>query len=225
MNKKCFQCHLVNFSDANACARCNADLTEVVDGESPRKGIVRWLAIRTIVIAGACLIITIGFYLSLIGSAKTLTMEQNESVLRAIDILREKDFDTEVMLLSRFTAFRGSDHWLNAAVAKENAYAATNFPFLIMTLYSDFFTYPIDDVERAAILLHEARHLAGDGEKEAYEFVWRNRNAIRWTREKYQHSPVWHNVRQQTRENVPLLFVCTSNEFGDCTESLAPTWP
>ena len=218
MNKKCSQCHLINFARATACARCKADLSEVVKSEAPKKGILRRLAIRIVVVAGACLMITVGFYLSLIGSARSLTLEQKETVQRAIDILREKNFDTEVVLLSRFTAFRSSDNWLNAAVPKENAYAATNFPFLIMTLYPDFFTYPLDDVEKAAILLHEARHLVGEGEQEAYEFVWRNRDRIGWTQEKYQNSQVWLNVRQQTREHVPLLFVCASKDVGDCTE-------
>lgn len=216
MNIKCTQCQLVNFSTATACARCKTVLTEEIHGESPKRGIIRRLAVRTLVVLGASLAITFGFYLSLIGSAQKLTVDQKQTVDRAIDILRDKDFDTEVMLLTRFTAFRSSDNWLNSAVAKENAYAATNFPFLIMTLYPDFFTYPIDDVEKAAILLHEARHLAGEGEKEAYEFVWRNRGRIGWTKERYQTSAVWINVRQQTREYAPHLFTCTDREFSEC---------
>ena len=87
-----------------------------------------------------------------------------------------------------------------------------------MTLYSDFFAYPADDVERAAILLHEARHLKGKDEKDAYEFVWRNRKVLGWTKERYLDSPVWVNVRRQTRDEVPELFICPNNEFGDCTE-------
>ena len=114
--------------------------------------------------------------------------------------------------------FRANDNWLNASVAKENAYAATNFPFEIMTLYSDFFTYPVDDTERAAILLHEAEHLKGKNEHDAYEFVWIHRKQLGWTKEVYKVSPVWRNVRRQTLENVPNLFVCGEKEFSDCTE-------
>jgi hypothetical protein len=159
-----------------------------------------------------------GFYLSLIGSAKTLSLEEKQTVRRAIALLRERGFDDQVMLLNNITAFRSSDNWLNASVAKENAYAATNFPFEIMTLYPDFFTYPVDDTERAAILLHEARHLAGKNEHDAYEFVWKNRVQLGWTRDNYRASVVWQNVRKQTKDNVPELFVCDINEFSDCTE-------
>ena len=65
------------------------------------------------------------------------------------------------------------------------AYAATNFPFEIVTLYPEFFKYPADDTERAVILLHEARHLAGAGEREAFASVWRDKARLGWTREKY----------------------------------------
>lgn len=133
-------------------------------------------------------------------------------------MLSEKGFSDEVFLLNYVTAFRADDNWLNASVAKENAYAATNYPFEIMTLYADFFTYPIDETERAAILLHEAKHLQGKSEKEAYEFVWKNRWKLGWTRDKYAASPVWQNVRKQTREIVPELFNCSEKPLGDCTE-------
>lgn len=132
--------------------------------------------------------------------------------------MREKGFTSDAMLLDNFTVYRRNDNWLNASVAKENAYAATNFPFEIMTLYPDFFTYPIDDTERAAILLHEARHLRGEEEPAAYTYVWKNRIQLGWTREKYSASPVWSNIRSQTRDTVPELFTCSEKDFGDCTE-------
>ena len=129
-----------------------------------------------------CLAVLFGFYLSLIASAKSLTIDEKYAVRRAIAVLREKGFVDEAMLLDNFTVFRGSDNWLNASVAKESAYAATNFPFEIMTLYPEFFTYPVDDVERAAVLLHESKHLAGKDEHDAYEFVWKNHKQLGWTR-------------------------------------------
>ena len=165
-----------------------------------------------------CLAVLFGFYLSLIASAKSLNMDEKYAVRRAVAVLREKGFNDEALLLDRFTVFRSNDNWLNASVAKENAYAATNFPFEIMTLYPDFFTYPVDDIERAAVLLHESKHLAGKNEHDAYEFVWKNRKQLGWTKERYGSSPVWENVRRQTRENAPELFVCAHNELNDCTE-------
>src|SRR4028118_1650006 len=70
----------------------------------------------------------------------------------------------------------------------------------------------------AAVRLHEAQHLKGADEKEAYEYVWRNRSKLGWTRETHGNSVVWRNVRRQTQEFAPNLFVCNWNGAGDCTE-------
>ncbi len=218
MNKKCSECDLINFAAADACARCDADLNHLVEAAENRRSLAGWLFVRAGAVLMTCVVIMAGFYISLVASADRLSLQQKETVRRAIAILNDNSFDTEVMMLSNFTAFRSTDNWLNASVAKENAYASTNFPFEIITLYDDFFTYPLDDVEKAAILLHEARHLLGEGEKEAYEYVWKNRQRLGWTEEKYGISPVWTNVRHQTREYVPELFVCVQNRFADCTE-------
>jgi len=172
---------------------------------------------RFIICAAVLVALLLGFYLSLLASSRGLNIEQKHVVRMAIALIREKGFTKEAALLD-MAVYRGDDHWLNSSVAKENAYAATNFPFEIMTLYPDFFTYPQDDVERAAIMLHEARHLEGADEKEAYEFVWRNRKLLGWTKDKYLESPVWSNVRHQTREVVPELFICDGKDFADCTD-------
>jgi hypothetical protein len=76
----------------------------------------------------------------------------------------------------------------------------------------------MDDTERAAILLHEAKHLEGKGESAAYEYAWINRKRLGWVSQKYRASEVWLNVRSQTREYAPNLFVCPEKEFADCTE-------
>ena len=218
MNKKCLNCRLVNYADATKCVRCEA----AFDGNSTTiaSGYVRKssILVRVIICIAVCLAAVLGFYLSLIGSSKGLTREQKETVNSSIDVLRSRGFDTEVSVLEKFTVYRSSDSWFNKMIPKENAFAATNFPFEIMTLYADFFTYPVDEIERAAILLHEARHLQGKDEKDAYEFVWKNRSKLGWTKDKYLHSPVWENVRRQTREYAPSLFICEGSEFKDCTE-------
>ena len=157
--------------------------------------------------------------MSLLASSKSLAYEEKTIVRRAISIIEEKGFSREAFLLNNLAAFRGNDNWLNASVPKENAYAATNFPFEIVTVYPDFFAYTADDTERAAILLHEARHLLGDDEKEAYTFVWKNRQKLGWTKETHFKSVVWQNVRKQTREVAPDLFVCMTNPYADCTEN------
>lgn len=218
MKKKCSNCDLVNFADAACCARCQGDLIAVESigrtASKHRGGFV----VRALICIAVCVLAVLGFYFSLVISAEPLNIEQKSSVRRATSILRDKGFVGHVFLLENLTVYRGNDNWLNASVAKENAYAATNFPFEIMTLYPDFFTYPVDDVERAAILLHEAEHLKGHDEHDAYKFVWENRKAIGWTKDKYWSSPVWQNIRKQTAEDAPDLFVCENKEYRDCTE-------
>ena len=168
--------------------------------------------------ADVCVSVVLGFYLSLIASAGSLNVEEKSTVRAAIRELSAKGFKDEVFMLDHLAMFRATDNWLNATVAKENAYAATNFPFEIVTLYPDFFAYPRDDIERAAILLHEARHLLGEDEAQAYRYVWEHRRELGWIQEKYFDSAVWTNVRNQTRDAVPELFLCDADPRGDCDE-------
>ena len=172
---------------------------------------------RALICIGMCLFVLVGFYVSLVFSSKSLNAEESAKIEKAIELLEKKGFYEEVYYLRNLAVFRGSDNWLNSLVQKENAYAATNYPFEIMTIYPDFFTYTKDDVERAAILLHEAKHLQGEEEKVAYEFVWKNRQALGWTEAEYHKSVLWKNVRRQTREYAPNLFICEFNNYGDCT--------
>jgi hypothetical protein len=222
MKKKCPNCKLVNFAAAENCLRCQYELVEVSTfdaPEQPKPFFRSKLFIRAVSFLTTILLALFGFYMTLIVSAKRLGYEEKKTVERSISILESKGFSKEVFLLSYLTAYRGTDNWLNASTREENAYAATNFPFEIMTVYPDFFLYPKDDTERAAILLHEAQHLKGADEKEAYEFVWKHRKQLGWTIENYGGSVVWRNVRSQTREIAPELFTCPLNEFADCTES------
>ena len=221
MNKKCQNCDLNNFHTAENCARCHFVLSEITiesDETVNRKPLRRRILRRVIVCLAVCLFTVFGFYISLIVSADRLSYQQQATVNSAVEILDRQGFSDEVFYLRYFTAFRASDHWLNASVVKEAAYAATNYPFEIMTIYPDFFTYTTDDVERAAILLHEAKHLQGGDEKQAYKFVWENRKKLGWTKERYEWSMIWINVRKQTKEYAPNLFICKYQEFNDCTE-------
>ena len=214
MTKKCTECRLANFAHADVCARCGAKLGNAMARRGWKSG---GLLIRSAVCLLVCIAVILGFYLSLLASASSLAIDQKSTVREAVALLKDRGFASEASMLNLAT-FKGSDNWLNASVAKESAYAATNFPFAIITLYPDFFTYPTDVTERAAVLLHESKHLSGANEHDAYEFVWRNRTQLGWTRDKYNYSPVWRNIRQQTRDNAPELFACPENEFSDCTE-------
>jgi hypothetical protein len=221
MKKNCPKCNLTNFATAEHCLRCHSKLLEVAASgdKSEKKSFFRSkLSIRVGGVLAAVFVALFGFYITLLTSAKRLDYDQKSQIERSILILEEKGFSKEVFLLRYLTAYRSTDNWLNASTREENAYAATNFPFEIMTVYPDFYNYPKDDVERAAILLHEAQHLKGADEKEAYKYVWQHRKQIGWTKEAYGGSVVWRNVRKQTSEIAPELFVCNINEYADCTE-------
>lgn len=215
---KCPNCKLVNYADTEACARCSYDLAGSLSVELGNEVRKSNLMRRAVICLLVCIAAIAGFYSTLVFSASPLNSEEKLKTQNAIRILEEKGFANEVFLLKRLAVFRSNDNWLNASVEKENAYAATNFPFEIVTLYPDFFTFPVDDTERAAILLHEAQHLMGEDEKAAYEFVWKNRKRLGWACENYTRSVILAAVRKQTKELVPLLFVCDVNPFGDCTE-------
>lgn len=221
MNKKCPKCQLTNFAHSKECVRCQFNLIEVstLSENRPKTSRLKSKIFRRALICAAVSIFAMfAFYLSMIFTSAPLKLAEKKNVAVAVNILDEKGFAKEVFLLKYLTSFRGNDNWLNASTKLENAYAATNFPFEIMTIYPDFFEYPRDDTERAAILLHEAQHLKGADEKEAYEFVWRSRKQLGWTKQNYGDSPVWRNVRKQTKEFAPNLFVCEGSELGDCTE-------
>ncbi|MDH3529839.1 MAG: hypothetical protein OEQ28_09760, partial [Acidobacteriota bacterium] len=91
------------------------------------------------------------FYLSLLTTSQPLLDHHRTTLDQAISKLESKGFDREVFLLRRVATFRVSDNWLNSFVEDENAYAGTNFPFEVITLYPDFFEKSVDEAERAAI--------------------------------------------------------------------------
>lgn len=220
MKKKCPQCKLVNYPTADACVRCGSALLRLADQDEPLRPPPRIFR-RLLVLLLVCIAAVAGFYVSLLFSADRPGVQEKATINAAIDIIESRGFAQEAFILRHVASFRRTDNWLNASVAKENAFAATNFPFEIVTVYPDFYSYPFDDVERAAILLHEAKHLQGADEKEAYEFVWRNREQLGWTLEKYATSTVWSEIRKQTRDYVPVMFVCENNFFSDCTEKVS----
>lgn len=236
---KCAGCGLVNFASASECKRCGARLgvfDEVVaeprapevrpesfedfegleesDEVRPRRGLLTRVAW---IVAVTCAII-VAWHGSLLLTSDAATMSQRLQVRGAVELIDKSGFTREAFLLRRLTCFRTTDNWWNRWNGHGEAYAATNFPFEIVTLYPEFFKYPTDDTERAVILLHEARHLAGAGEREAFETVWRDKAKLGWTRDKYSQTRVWKNVAEFTRRYAPELFTCGTDGKQDCTE-------
>jgi hypothetical protein len=217
---KCQACGLVNYAGVSACRRCGRPIEPQIHNDpatpTPRKR--RRYFRSTVRIIGLAGFIVFLWYASLVGSSEPVLFEQRQTLDRAIDVLERQGFNTEVTLLRHLVYFRSTDNWWNRRVGHASAYAATNFPFEIITLYPPFFDQPIDDVERAAILLHEAYHLKGGGEESAFERTWRDRARLGWIKEKYAGTPVWSIVKDSTRRYVPALFTCGPEHLSDCTE-------
>lgn len=164
------------------------------------------------------LLAVIVLFESLLITSLPLAPYQAEQVDRAISLLESSGFDREAFVLRNASIKRSSDNWLNSITEKENAFAATNMPFGILTIYPDFYSRTKDDSERAMILLHEARHMLGGNENDAYSFVWKNRSRLGWTQRTHGAGEVYTTVELQTRANAPEIFNCPEKLWNDCTE-------
>lgn len=221
--QKCPDCGLVNTAADEACRRCGAPLVapgevleQVAAPKATDKPAGRSLRKRLIWIGGATLVALLIWYFSLLLTSDGLQPDQRQRVQSAIAILRQQGFAREAFVLTYFTTFRNTDNWLNAYAGHRDAYAATNFPFEVVTLYPDFFELPIDDRERAAVLLHEARHLFGDGEDAALQSTWQRKPQLGWTSDKYKQTRVWDATEHLTRARFPYMFICGADGQSDC---------
>jgi hypothetical protein len=207
-----------------SCRRCGSPLTDdgptelqpnptIAAGPGPKK---RGLLKRLTWIAGATLLALTIFYLSLLISSDGLQPDQREAVRKAISVLEQRGFNREVFILKHLTAFRSTDNWWNRYVGHRDAYAATNFPFEMVTLYPEFFSVPNDDNERAAVLLHESFHLMGSGEEAALGSTWRNKRRLGWTAEGYKQTRLWNATEQLTKAQFPYMFQCGPDGQSDC---------
>jgi hypothetical protein len=218
-SNKCAACGLVNFATDETCRRCGASLDaapmdEAQADERPRRKLWRRLLFTPALIVFILLIA----YLSLLLTSDPIDSKQREQVERAIAVLDGKGFTQEAFMLRHAVSFRATDNWWNRWVGHADAYAATNFPFEVVTLYPDFFNLPVDDVERAAVLLHETYHLYGRGEEAAFKGAWREKRRLGWMRQTYGESPVWKNVSESTKGVAPQFFQCGTDLHSDCYE-------
>jgi hypothetical protein len=222
--QKCANCGLVNAAADEICRRCGNSLTggdeiesqslpTVAEQPAPKK---RTLLKRFTWILGATFIALVTCYVSLLVSSDGLQPEQREQVQKAIAVLEQRGFTRETFILKHLTVFRATDNWWNRYIGHHDAYAATNFPFEVVTLYPEFFTVPVDDVERAAVLLHESSHLLGSGEETALGSAWRNKRRLGWTVDRYKQTRVWYATEQLTRAQFPYMFKCGADGQSDC---------
>ena len=220
--KKCFQCGLVNAEADEICRRCGASLNENAPGPASVTPLVsnkRQRVGRSIIwIFGITILILLLAYSSLMLSSAPLNQSQREVVEKAVAILSDAGFGRHVFALRNLASFRSSDNWWNNYIGHRDAYAATNFPFEVVTLYPEFFSNTSDDTERAAVLLHESNHLLGAGEERALEHVWRNKQRLGWIESAYGQSRVFINTKDLTQGIVPSLFTCGPTKKEDCTQ-------
>ena len=167
-------------------------------------------------IVSATLIVLIIWYFSLLISSNSLQPEQNLKVDVAISLLELRGFSREAFVLRHATVFRSTDSWWNRYLGHRDAFAATNFPFEIVTLYPEFFETPVDDTERAAVLLHEARHLLGEGEEAALRSTWMAKQRLGWTADRYSGTKVWDSTERLTKAEFPYMFQCGSDGQSEC---------
>jgi hypothetical protein len=213
-------CGLVNFPTVNVCRRCGSALDNVghvAEAFAVRqsefsfgKALRRSLLLLIFLFAAG--------YASLLNSSQALTTEQKQAVDKAITLLEQKGFSVDAGFLRYAATFRASDNWWNRWLGHNDAYAATNFPFEVVTLYPIFFTRTADDTERAVVLLHEAQHLRGSGERTAHTVVWQRKQQLGWTREQYGGTKVWNNVRDFTAKFAPEVFACGEEGVNNCIE-------
>jgi hypothetical protein len=227
MNKiKCKACGLVNWNTEPICKRCSSPLLHLNEednddndsGKTPRYKFLK----RSLAIIGAIVFILFVWFLSLIDSSERLKYDDKQVVYRTVDLIEQKGFSKEAFILKYLVTYRATDNWWNRWVGHADAFAATNFPFEIVTLYPEFFNKTTDDTERAAILLHEAYHLLGKGEPEAFAGVWKDKQKLGWTSGNYGHTKVWNDVKELTQTYAPHLFQCGSDGKSDCFENNAP---
>jgi hypothetical protein len=167
---KCPHCGLINLVTDKSCRRCGGSLTAPVEEIASGKQ-KRGLGKRIIWILAATSIILFSFYLSLLLTSNDLRFAEREVVARAVSVLEQRGFRKEAFVVAHLATYRSTDNWWNNYIGHRDAYAATNFPFEVLTLYPEFFQASTDDNERAAMLLHEAYHLMGSGEEAALERV------------------------------------------------------
>src|SRR4051794_40273865 len=111
MSSKCPDCNLANFPSAKSCSRCGTELAPVFS--PPSRSFAAKFVRRAGVLITVCLIGLAGFYVSLVGSAARLSLDQKQTVNSAVGQLKVKGFSTEAFLMERLAAFRQSDNWLN----------------------------------------------------------------------------------------------------------------
>ena len=140
-------------------------------------------------------------------------------VRRATVIVAEAGYTREALILNHVVTYRETDNWWNLHAGHPEAYAATNFPFEVVTLYPEFFSVPVDDTERAVILFHELQHLAGADEETALTAVWLAKGRLGWTGVVDGGTQVWRTPASGPKRRRRAVSVRPRSALGLLTEA------
>src|SRR5438046_825018 len=165
--------------------------------------------------AAVIVVVVFGWSRSLLLTSDAIDVRQQEIVYRSIQILDRARFSRESAMLRHFANFRATDNWWNIYLGHRDAYAATNFPLGVLTLYEPFYRTAVDDNERAIILLHEAQHLLGYGEDAALERVWRAKHRLGWSADAFGETKEWENTREWKQASMPEIYVAGLKSTSD----------
>jgi hypothetical protein len=218
---KCAHCGLVNFATDETCRRCGTGLlpsnpiAELYPVQTEKE---RGFGRRLLWIFGMTLTLLFVYFMSLLVTSEGLDFDERRTVADAIAVLKKAGFSKETFVLGNLVRYRRTDNWWNSYMGHQDAYAATNFPFEVVTLYPGFFMSAVDDTERAAILLHESYHLFGAGEEAALRSVWLEKQRLGWTADQYSQTKVWKNTKEWTTGTLPGLFRCGTDGHSDCVQ-------
>jgi len=218
---KCARCGLVNFASDETCRRCGASLlpdNPIAELYPVPKAKERGFGRRLVWVLGMTLTLLFVYFVSLLITSEGLDVGERRMVADAIAVLKQAGFSNEAFVLGNLVTYRATDNWWNEYMGHQDAYAATNFPFEVVTLYPGFFTAAVDDTERAAILLHESYHLFGAGEEAALQGVWLEKQRLGWTADQYSQTKVWKNTKEWTTGSLPGLFRCGTDGHSDCVQ-------
>ncbi len=150
--------------------------------------------------------LTIEYVTSVFGT--NLTNDQAKVVNKAIAVLDPVPTLVDEAWVLHSAKYRTNKPPYLAAICAfaSGCFAAAHLGFLFLD--DQFFAPDLlhDSVERAAVLLHEAYHLEGGNEHDAYANVWVNKERFGWTRDPYSGYFLWGQVEAQTRHYAPELF-------------------
>jgi len=128
-----------------------------------------------------------------------------DAAIAVLDPVQDLYSEAQVLRTAKYRRSK-PPYLYGVCIYKGGCFAAAHYGFLFLD--DQFFDQNLlhDSVERAAVLLHEAFHLEGGNEHDAYAGVWVNKEKFGWTETPYSHYFLWGQVKAETMNAAPELF-------------------